>query len=121
MYSKLKADMRNAGISVSEGDEINNTDMQLIRDFLFFKGVNIGEDFHRYEEAVYGNVDKVSADTTEIDNEPEDSADDTEIDQAEEAAEAESEEAESEEAESEEAEGPSVDASADEAEEEDKA
>jgi len=116
MYSKLKADMRNAGISVSEGDEINNTDMQLIRDFLFFKGVNIGEDFHRYEEAVYGNVDKVSADTTEIDNEPEDSADDTEIDQAEEAAEAESEEAESEEAE-----GPSVDASADEAEEEDKA
>lgn len=61
MYANLKRDMREAGISVSEGDELAGTDLQLVRDFLFFRGVNLGEDFHRYDE-VMGVAPAVSED-----------------------------------------------------------
>lgn len=54
MYAKLKQDMRNAGVAVSEGPELAGTDLQKVRDFLFFQGINIGEDFHRYEEVTGG-------------------------------------------------------------------
>lgn len=64
MYANLKRDMREAGISVSEGDELAGTDLQLVRDFLFFRGVNLGEDFHRYDE-VMGVAPSVSEDAAE--------------------------------------------------------
>ena len=51
MYAQLKQDMRDAGISVTEGDDLSAQDMQKARDFLFFRGINIGENFHTYAEA----------------------------------------------------------------------
>lgn len=51
MNSVLKQDMRDAGICVSEGDELQVFDLQLARDFLHFGGYSIGENFHLYEEA----------------------------------------------------------------------
>lgn len=65
MYAKLKQDMRSAGVAVSEGDDLATSDLQLARDFLYFNGINIGEEFHRYEEVVHGSVAAVApADTS---------------------------------------------------------
>lgn len=52
MYEKLKQDMRDAGIDVTDGDALDHTDLQKVRDFLYFRGINIGEHFDRYEEAL---------------------------------------------------------------------
>lgn len=72
MYAKLKQDMRAANIQVSEGDNLCPSDMQLARDFLYFNGINIGEEFHRYEEVVHGTVAVAAA--------PADAGDDGDID-----------------------------------------
>jgi hypothetical protein len=72
MYAKLKQDMRNANIQVSDGDDLRPSDMQLARDFLYFNGINIGEEFHRYEEVVHGTVAVAAA--------PADAGDDGDID-----------------------------------------
>ena len=52
MYEQLKQDMRDAGIDITEGPDLDASDMQKVRDFLYFRGINIGEHFERYEEAV---------------------------------------------------------------------
>lgn len=65
MYSRLKQDMRDAGISVSEGDDLVATDLQPARDFLFFRGINIGENFHLYEEAI-GAVDPAAQEAARL-------------------------------------------------------
>lgn len=70
MYAKLKQDMRSANVPVSDGDDLVNSDMQLVRDFLYFNGINIGEEFHRYEEVVHGTV--AAAATTESDADADD-------------------------------------------------
>jgi hypothetical protein len=61
MYAKLKQDMRAANVPVSDGDELATSDMQPARDFLYFNGINIGEEFHRYEEVVHGTIAVASA------------------------------------------------------------
>lgn len=50
MNAKLKQDMRKAGINVSEGDTLAQEDLQSARDFLYFRGIDIGEHFERYED-----------------------------------------------------------------------
>lgn len=51
MHSILKQDMRDAGIAVSEGNELQVFDLQLARDYLHFAGYNLGDEFHKYEAA----------------------------------------------------------------------
>lgn len=51
MYTKLKNDARAAGHPVSEGPDLAQTDLQPIRDFLFFSGSTIGENFSEYDPA----------------------------------------------------------------------
>lgn len=75
MYAKLKQDMRSANVPVSDGDDLVNSDMQLVRDFLYFKGINIGEEFHRYEEVVHGTVAAAPAATAESDSDDTDGDD----------------------------------------------
>jgi hypothetical protein len=53
-YTALKQAMTAAGILVSEGEELLHTDLQKARDFLYFQGINIGEEFHRFEEYLAG-------------------------------------------------------------------
>ena len=50
MHKSLKSAMRAANYPVSEGDELVQEDLQSARDFLYFSGVNIGENFDKYEE-----------------------------------------------------------------------
>ena len=50
MHKNLKSAMRAANYPVSEGDELVQEDLQSARDFLYFSGVNIGENFEKYEE-----------------------------------------------------------------------
>ena len=50
IYSSLKAAMTNAGVKVSAGEDLVAADLQKARDFLFHAGINIGEEFHRFEE-----------------------------------------------------------------------
>lgn len=52
MYDKLKQDMRDAGVEITDGPDLDASDMQKVRDFLYFRGINIGEQFDRYEEAL---------------------------------------------------------------------
>ena len=61
MYEQLKQDMRDAGIDITEGPDLDASDMQKVRDFLYFRGINIGEHFERYEEAVAAMDPEVSA------------------------------------------------------------
>lgn len=49
MHQKLKQDMRAANINVSEGDILAIEDMQAARDFLYFKGIDLGEHFEQYD------------------------------------------------------------------------
>lgn len=51
MHTQLKNAMRAAGIAVSEGDTLAQSDLQLARDFLYFRGVTLrGDEFDLYEE-----------------------------------------------------------------------
>lgn len=52
MHLKLKQDMQAAGINVSEGDTLQQNELQAARDFLYFRGINIGEHFENYEAAI---------------------------------------------------------------------
>ena len=53
MHTQLKNAMRSAGIEVSEGDELAQSDLQLARDFMYFtKGVVVvADDFSMLEAA----------------------------------------------------------------------
>lgn len=51
MHTQLKNAMRAAGITVSEGDTLAQSDLQPARDFLYFRGVTLrGDEFDLYEE-----------------------------------------------------------------------
>lgn len=52
MYSKLKNAMREAGLVISEGEELLVHELQVARDFLFFQGHNLGEEFHKFGETL---------------------------------------------------------------------
>lgn len=52
MHLKLKQDMQAAGVNVSEGDTLQQSELQAARDFLYFRGINIGEHFENYEAAI---------------------------------------------------------------------
>jgi hypothetical protein len=52
MSQILKQAMRDAGVLVSEGADLEVNDYQSARDFLFFRGINIGEDFYKYDALV---------------------------------------------------------------------
>ena len=76
MYTKLKQDARAAGYPISEGDDLTQTDMQPVRDFLFHIGSNIGENFTQYNpgtEPTPENDDDFSEDGETV----EDSSDQT--------------------------------------------
>lgn len=49
MNQKLKSAMRAAGIPVTEGDTLAHEDLPNARSFLYFAGVQIGENFSAYE------------------------------------------------------------------------
>lgn len=55
MFSSLKAAMREAGINVSAGGEVLHTEMQAVRDFLYFRGHNLGEEFHKFKDVLEGS------------------------------------------------------------------
>lgn len=49
MYEQLKNDMREAGIPVSEGNDLAQSDLQLVRDYFYFAGITLyGDDFLAY-------------------------------------------------------------------------
>lgn len=49
MYEQLKNDMRKAGIPVSEGNDLAQSDLQLVRDYCYFAGISLnGDDFLAY-------------------------------------------------------------------------
>jgi hypothetical protein len=56
MNSKLKQAMRDAGICVSDGDTLAQSDLQLARDFLYFRGIELHEHFERYE-TMFGDAE----------------------------------------------------------------
>ncbi len=71
--SILKNDMREAGILVSEGDQVLFTDFQLVRDFMYFQGypLSLGEEYHKYpafKAALQGESEEVAVVVSDSDS-----------------------------------------------------
>jgi hypothetical protein len=49
MYSAIKNAARSAGYPVSEGGDLPVSDLQPLRDFIYFEGLTVGEEFHLFE------------------------------------------------------------------------
>jgi len=52
MYSKLKAAMAAAGHKMSDGPALLANEQKLATDFLYFRGMNLGGEFHLFADQV---------------------------------------------------------------------